>query len=191
MLTLLIKSIMQFGILGGIARVLLILVCAGVVLFIVWRRKNSIFYKTCKKTRAISVLAIIVLIGITGLSVAAFANDYGFSGYATGFYSEFHQTYSQNNSIWGIECEKALTKGSFNKTITGNGSLPSCLTIESSCDSGTLILNIKQGGKVKSVDISNTNGEIQYSLSDFNNKEDLMLSVEHTTADNIRIKISW
>lgn len=216
-----IKSFMHFGIWGVIIRVLVMLVCAGIVLLIAWRKKNNTFCKTCKKrvhkfdthckscgasmtegnmetiigvsknTRTISVLALIILIGVTGLSVVAFASSNNFSGYGTGFYSDLHQTYTQNDSIWGIECERALTKGTFNKTIVGSGNLPLNLWIESSCESGTLILNMKQGDKVESVDISNTYGEIRYSLSDFDHNADIRLSVEHTTAENIRFKISW
>lgn len=221
MFTSTIRSFMEFGFWGGVIRIFLFLLCAGIVLLISWRKKHNMFCKTCRKRvcksdthckncgspltedntemiiginnkiRVISVLAIAVLIGMTGLSIVAFASSYNFSGYATGMYSNFHQIYTENDHIWGIKCESALTRGSFNKTIAINGNAPVSLTIESSCDSGLLILNIKQGDQVESIDISNTNGVIQFNLTSYDDNSDIKMSVEHTTAKNIEFKISW
>lgn len=143
------------------------------------------------KTRIIIVLFIAILIGTLGLSIVAFVTGHNFSGYATGMYSGLHQTYTQNDSIWGINCKRALTKGTFNKTIAVDGTAPTTLTIESSCDSGSLILNMKQDKKVESIDISNTNGAIPYSMISFDESSDIKLSVEHNAAKNVAFKISW
>lgn len=221
MFTLTKLALSGFGFWGISIKVLLICLCVSIVLLVSWRKKNNMFCKKCKKrvrnsashckncgsamtednteiiigisnkTRTISVLAIAFLVGMTGLSVVAFARSYNFSDYATGMYSEFHQIYTQNDSMWGVECKSALTEGSFNKTIAVNGNAPANLTIESSCDSGSLILNIKQDDRIESIDISNINSEIPYSLTKFNDVSDIKLSVEHTTAKNIKFKISW
>lgn len=215
------QALFGFNFWGIAIKISLICICIGIVMLISWRKKHNAFCKKCKKrvshsdthcrncgsqmnddnkeivigisgkARVISVLSIAVLIGVLGLSIVAYASSYDFSGYATGMYSELHQLYTQNDSIWGVECKSALTGGTFNKMISVDDSTPTVLAIESLCDSGTLILNIKQDDRVESIDISSTNGEIQYDLSSFNGNSDIKLSVEHTTAKNIVFKISW
>lgn len=199
----------------------LVCLCIGIVLLISWRKKNNVFCKQCKKrvhasdahckncgaqitdsntevvigvsgkSRVIGVLSVAILVGVLGLSVASYAASHDFTGYATGMYSDLRQTYKQNDQIWGVECKSALTEGAFNRTIAVNGDSPESLRIESSCDSGTLILNIKQGDRVDSIDISNTSGVARYSLADYEDNSDIKLSVEHTTGKNIQFKISW
>lgn len=204
---------------GAIIKILVILFCIVTIAFLSWKRKNNRFCKSCKKrvrhytkfchhcgeemkpenqeiiigvnkkTKVISILSITILSLVVTFSVMQFINSFNFSNYGTGLYHGYYQTDTQKDAIWGVVCDKALTTGTFHQTI--NSSNANTLWVESKSDSGTLVLNIQQGDRMESIDITNTNTKIQYDLSKFSTDSDIYLSVEHSVAKNIQFKIYW
>lgn len=219
MLSLFFNQYTEWRVWAGIAKLLLIVLCIAVILFISWKKTNNLFCKTCKKrvkpfhqfcnhcgaemisknkeviigvnkkTKVMSVLAVSILSIAIVFSVVQVASSFHLSGYGTGIYTGYRQTYTENDRIWGVECVKALSSGSFREILKNPDT--DTLLIQSQSSSGSLILNMKQGDMVESVDISNTNGTITYDLSKFSKDSEIELSVEHTTAKDIQFKISW
>lgn len=137
-------------------------------------------------------ISILILLTIGTIIIGNEFNKGTFSNYSTGMYSgEVFQLYEQSDDTWGIQCDKALSSGTFNHMISVDDFLPKRLIIESSSSGGTLILNVIQNDKVvNSFDISNTDGEKEYELVQLEN-EKIKLSVEHTKISNTRFKIRW
>lgn len=206
---------------GNLIKILIIFLCIAIIAVISWRKANNTFCKNCKRrvkkshkncnhcgtqmtpdnkeviigisknTKVVSILAICILSIVTIFSVFQLFNNYEFSSYGTGIYTGYEQTYTKDENIWGVECKKALSDGTFHQTINTDNKSVKTLYIESESTSGTLILNIKQGDKTKSIDISNINGVLEYDLSDFYDDSKLELNVEHSKVENVHFKIYW
>lgn len=156
--------------------------------------QSNVILASSKYNKVFWVLFISILILLT-IGTIIIGNEFNkgtFSNYSTGMYSgEVFQLYEQSDDTWGIQCDKALSSGTFNHMISVDDFLPKRLIIESSSSGGTLILNVIQNDKVvNSFDISNTDGEKEYELVQLEN-EKIKLSVEHTKISNTRFKIRW
>lgn len=195
------------------------LICLGVVSLIVWSKQRKFVCKTCRKQidlnetqchncgssltnsntsivagtnttfKKICILGTATMVCLFTISVVAVTQKISIGNLATGVYSGYHQLYVQNDNIWGVECKSALTDGSFRHIIEPDN-IPANISVNSSSDSGTLILNILQNGTTESYEISNTDGE-QIDLAWLIPDYEVRLSVEHTLAKNIHFVLDW
>ncbi len=163
-----------------------VLVCFGVALLITLRKRN----KKAKGLQTICILAIAIFTCLSTISLITVAKNTTMNTMATGMYSNYHQLYVENENMWGIECKSALTKGAFKHVIDAD-SVPQNLTVDSSCESGSLILNVKQDGITKSYNVTNTEGEEEIELMWLKEGYKVQLSMEHTLVDNVLFTISW
>lgn len=207
----------SYGIWGNLLKIFIILLCIGIILLLSAQKTNNIFCKMCKKrvgkrdayckhcggemtddhkeiiigiskkTKIISGLTITVLCAAIGVSVLGVVKNIGFSGYGTGFYVGYEQL-SNEDSLWEVRCSEALTSGSFYKTLS-YGSSHDELVVKSQVDSGNLQLEMQQGDRKESFDITNTNGEIRYPLSDYDMNSEIELNVKHSKAENVDFKV--
>jgi len=208
------------GAYGIVLKVSLVFTIFGVVLLILGRRRHNLVCKTCvnhvgskvkccskcgvpltdkntantvgmsKKVKVIGSLATAIMLCVFGVSLFAVIQNITIGNLATGVYSGYHPLYVQNESMWGVECDSTLSEGSFRHLIEADN-IPNSIDVNSSCSSGTLILNVEQNGTIKSYEISNTNGEQQLDLSWLGQGYEVQLSVEHTLAKDINFVISW
>ena len=152
---------------------------------------KEVVIKSNRNKRFIYAFVVsIVLLTSCGILFSYVYSEGYLGGLSTGLYSGKKELYLQSNNIWGVEIDDALTAGTLNKIIDVEDEKPSQLLIESTCTSGTLILNVVQDDKVKSIDISNTNEQIKFDLSEYSDN-DIKLSIKHTGAKNIKFKIEW
>lgn len=204
-----------------IAKILIILLCIAIIVIVSQRNSNTTFCKTCnrhvtkfqkycnycgseltgdnkkviigvsKKMKTANILAIGILSMTIVFSIYQVATNFEFSSYGTGLYTELEQSYKSDENIWRIECTKALFAGSFHQPVNIEDISVSTLYIDSSSSFGTLVLYIKQGSIEDKIDISNTDGVLEYDLSKFNTELKIDFDIEHTKAKDIRIKINW
>lgn len=205
---------------GAGLKLALLLACAAIVVLIVCSKRRRLFCKSCgkqisehhkqcpecntelaeetigvktglsKKARTIGVLFTAIMLCLCAVGAIGLSQNITINNLATGVYSGYHQLYLQNDTMWGIECDSALSEGSFNHVIQG-GDAPESITVRSSTGSGTLILNIKQNGTTESYDISNTDGEQQIDTAWLKPGQSIELSVEHTVADAVWFTLAW
>lgn len=142
------------------------------------------------KVKVIGSITTAIMLCVFGVSLFALTQNITIGNLATGVYSGYHQLYVQNENMWGVECDSALSDGSFRHLIEA-GNIPNSIDVNSSSSSGTLILNVKQNGTTESYEISNTNGEQQLNLSWLEQGYDVQLSVEHTLVKDIYFVLSW
>lgn len=152
--------------------------------------REIIIQSNRKKGAVCALITSIVLLAACIISFVFIYSEGYISQLSTGFYSGKNEIYTQNDKIWGMEIDSAVSSGTFNKTIKIEKQRPSKLLINSKSSKGTLILNIVQEDKIQSIDISNTNGLMEYDLDGYEDS-DIKLSVEHTKGKNIKFKIEW
>lgn len=134
-------------------------------------------------------IAIVFLIVLGGMIIYAKEEGY-LNNLATGVYSEKRELFIENNNIWAMKFKSALSEGTLKHEIKVANKKPNKLKIKTSSESGTAILKIEQGDLVETVDISNTNGEIDYDLMNFVD-EDIQLRIEHSKLKEYSFYIEW
>lgn len=205
-----------YSIWGILAKISFLLCCVGIVLLILRSRRGNIVCKDCgqptssngeycykcgiyltedkagtdKKGKRVCAIFTASMFCLFAFSTIAVSKNTTVGNMATGIYSGYNQLYMQNDKMWNIECDKALTEGSFNHVVLAND-IPSEMVVEASCDNGTMILNMTQGEKIESYNITNTNGGQVIDLSWLESDTQAKLSVEHTVASGIVFLISW
>lgn len=173
----------------------ILLVCFGIALLIVLLKHNKNAQNTKgtvkgRRLQTICILSIAVFACLSTISMVVVARNITIGNLATGMYNGYHQLYVENDNMWGIECESALTEGTFKHVIDAK-SVPKSLVVDSSSESGTLILNVTQDGITKSYNVTNTDGEDELELTWLKEGYKVQLSIEHTLVNHVFFTISW
>ena len=146
-----------------------------------------------KANRRISVgiyalLGIIIISGVTGVFLYSRNGSllYDLSG-STGVYAQKYDNTISDADYWIVDC-KALSDGVFKKSVR-NEKLEN-LIVEGRTTDGEMILTVEAGNCKKEYNITNTEGEMVFDVSEFEPGL-LKLYISHPKSEHIFVCIKW